>query len=85
MKTFNYTLTDPLGIHARPAGLLVLLIKKYSSSVKITGKGKTADGRRLIAVMGLGVKAGDEITLEIEGEDEASLAEALKDFFKKNL
>ena len=35
MKTFNYTITDPVGIHARPAGMLVKEVKKYESKVTI--------------------------------------------------
>ncbi|MBQ2050051.1 MAG: HPr family phosphocarrier protein [Spirochaetales bacterium] len=36
MKTFEYTITDPVGIHARPAGILVKEIKKYASTVTIS-------------------------------------------------
>ena len=33
MKQFTYTVTDPIGIHARPAGILVKEVKKYQSVV----------------------------------------------------
>ena len=38
MKTFEYTITDPVGIHARPAGLLVKAVKEHASKVTITKK-----------------------------------------------
>ena len=41
MKTFEYTIKDELGIHARPAGLLVKEAKKYESECTITKDGKT--------------------------------------------
>ena len=36
MKSFEYVITDPVGIHARPAGILVKEIKKYASTVTVT-------------------------------------------------
>ena len=58
MKQFTYTIKDELGVHARPAGLLVKLAKKYTSKVTIEKDGKACDMRKLMAVMGLGIKAG---------------------------
>ena len=56
MKQFTYTITDPVGIHARPAGLLVKAIKALDSSVTIAkADGKSAVGTKLMALMGLGI------------------------------
>ena len=85
MKTFNHTITDPLGLHARPAGMLVLTIKKFSSAVTIKKGEKTANAVRLMGLMGLGIKSGDEVTIEVCGEDEEAAVSALEEFFKKNL
>ena len=41
MKSFNYVITDEVGIHARPAGLLVKEAKKFESECTITKDGKT--------------------------------------------
>ena len=40
MTTFNYTITDPVGIHARPAGLLVKEIKSFAGSAVTITKGE---------------------------------------------
>lgn len=86
MKTFTYTITDPVGIHARPAGNLVAEVKKYASNVTITNKaGKSAAAGKLIQLMGLGIRQGDEITVSVEGTDEDTAASALEKFFKENL
>lgn len=85
MKTFTFTITDPLGIHARPAGLLVKQISKFQSAVTIGTSVKTVDARRLMAVMGLGAKCGDEIAMTFDGADEAEAAEALKQFCLETL
>ena len=47
MKQFQYTIKDELGVHARPAGLLVKLAKQYTSAITIEKNGKTCDMRKL--------------------------------------
>lgn len=85
MKTFDYTIKDELGIHARPAGLLVKEAKKFASECTITKDGKTKKLTQLMMLMSLGVKKNDTVTISAEGEDEDTAIEALKDFFEKNL
>ena len=86
MKTFEYTITDPVGIHARPAGLLVQAVKALDSKVTLTNKdGKSADGKKLLAVMGLGIKQGDTVTVTVDGGNEDAFVEALEKFLKENL
>lgn len=85
MKTFNYVITDEVGLHARPAGLLVKEAGKYAAGVTISCNGKEADGKRLLALMGLGVKQGDEVSVSVSGEDEEAAAGKLEEFFKTNL
>ena len=85
MKTFEYTIKDAMGIHARPAGLLVKEVAKYKSKISLTKDGKTVDAARLMAVMSLGVKQGQVITVTAEGEDEDTAASGMKAFFEANL
>ena len=84
MKTFNYTITDPVGLHARPVGMLVKEVKNYESTVTITKDGKSCDASRLMMLMGLGVKCGDEIKVEVSGTDEETASVMLEAFFKAN-
>lgn len=85
MKTFEYTIQDELGIHARPAGLLVKCVKASGSKVTIIKGEKTVDASKLMAVMGMGVKCQDTVRIDIDGEDEDSAYEAVKKFFDDNL
>ena len=85
MKTFHYTIKDAQGIHARPAGELVKLVNGLSSKVTIEKAGKVAEAKRLFAIMGLAVKAGDEITIGIDGGDEEGSAAMVQKFFEENL
>ena len=86
MKQFTYTITDPVGIHARPAGLLVKAIKALDSTITIAkADGKSAAGTKLMALMGLGIKQGETVTVTVEGGSEEANAAAMEQFFKENL
>ena len=86
MKSFEYVITDPVGIHARPAGILVKEIKKFAgSTVTITKGEKSVNALKLMALMGMGIKQGDTVTVAVEGGDEEAVAAAIEDFFKNNL
>ena len=79
MKQFQYTIKDELGVHARPAGLLVKLAKQYTSAITIEKNGKTCDMRKL------GIRQGETITVTAEGEDEAAAIEAVEKFLTENV
>lgn len=85
MKKFDYTITDEVGIHARPAGLLVKEAKKYSSKITVFADGKQADATKLMAIMALGVKNGQRVEVTIEGKDEEYAFENVMKFFGENL
>lgn len=85
MKNFTYVITDEIGIHARPAGLLVRVAKKYESKVVLSANGKKAEATKLMAVMGMGVKCGHKVEIEVAGADEEAACGAMKAFFEKNL
>lgn len=86
MKKFEYTITDPVGIHARPAGLLVKAAKALDSSITIEKVGgKSAAVTKLMAVMGLGIKQGDTVSVTVEGGNEDANAATMEQFFKDNL
>ena len=85
MKTFEYTIKDELGIHARPAGLLVKEAKKFESECTITKDGKTKKLTQLMMLMSLGVKQGDTVTVSVDGADEDAAVASLKEFFESKL
>lgn len=85
MKEFNYTITDEVGIHARPAGMLAKKAKAFESSVTIAKGEKEAALTKLMAVMALGVKHGDTVTVKADGADEEAAIAEIKKFFEENL
>ena len=85
MVSFEYKIKDPLGLHARPAGQLVKEAKAYKSKVTIYFGGQHAEAQRMIAVMSLGIKQNDIITVTVEGEDEEQALLSLQKFFTENI
>lgn len=85
MKEFRYVITDPDGIHARPAGEFVKAAKEFEADIKITVNGKCADAKKIFAVMGLAAKQGHEAVICIDGPDEEQAATEIEKFMRNNL
>ena len=86
MKQFDYTINDPIGIHARPAGMLVKEAKTFADAViTVTKNGTTVKAAQLMKLMSLGVKQGDVVTVAADGANEDAAIAALKAFFEANL
>ena len=85
MKEFTYTITDPQGIHARPAGQLIQEANRFASAITLDKDGKTADAKRIFAVMSLGAKQGETLKVTVEGADEEAAAAAIEAFLKDNM
>jgi phosphotransferase system HPr (HPr) family protein len=64
-------ITDPLGIHARPAASLALAVRKSGARVTLRCGANSADATSVVRLLGLGAGPRSTVTAEIEGEDEA--------------
>ena len=85
MKEFKHVIQDPMGLHARPAGMLVKACAGYASKVTLTAPTGTADAKRLMGIMRLAAKQGMELTISVEGADEEKAAAELQAFLAENL
>ncbi len=85
MLSFTYTIQDPEGIHARPAGLLVKKAQEFKSKITVEKGEKTGDLKKVFSLMALAAKKGDEIKLTFEGDDEEVALSAVTELIKKNL
>ncbi len=85
MKTMAYQIKDPQGIHARPAGLLAKEAKAFASEITIAKDGNAVNCTRLMAVMGLGIRCGDTVTITANGEDEDAAIASIGAFLRENL
>ena len=84
MKEFEFVVTDPKGIHARPAGLLVKEAKKFESNISVFKGARKGDLKKIFTVMALGVKQGETIKVQVEGADEEQAASTVEAFLKEN-
>lgn len=85
MIEFHYIIKDPQGIHARPAGLIVASMKPFASETVVIHDGRMCDLKKIMPLLGMGIACHDEITLRVEGSDEAECAAVLKQELKQNL
>jgi phosphocarrier protein len=85
MKSFSYVIKDSVGVHARPAAILVQEAKKYLSEVQIEANGKKANMKGILGLMTLGVKQGMKVTITAAGEDETRAIQGLTECLTKNL
>ncbi len=85
MKVFDYTITDPEGVHALPAGGLVKLAQSFTSEITAQGNGASTDVKHVFGLVGLGVKCGQTLTIYCEGADEDKAADALMRYLRDNL
>ena len=85
MKEFKHVINDPMGLHARPAGMLVKACAGYASKITLTAPTGTADAKRLMGIMRLAAKQGMELTITVDGADEETAATELQAFLAANL
>ena len=77
MVSRKVTVTNPTGLHLRPAGNLCKEAMKYKSMITFQFRDTTANAKSVLSVLGACVKSGDEITLICDGEDEQEALDAL--------
>jgi phosphocarrier protein len=78
MAELHLTVLDPAGLHARPAAQVVRTAGRFQSRITINVGDRTADVKSLIALLGLTIRPGAQITLAADGpDDDAALAALL--------
>lgn len=85
MRVIEYTIKDELGIHARPAGVMVREAAQFSSEITVKCNGKEANCKKIFSLMSLGAKKGNTLEITITGSDEDRAYEAMESFLKQNL
>lgn len=73
----TFTVINPAGFHVRPIKTFVQTAVAFPCKVNVINKGKKVNGKSSLSMLTLGIAANEEITLEIEGEQEQEALEAL--------
>ena len=85
MVSFTHVIQDPMGLHARPAGMLAKAAIAWPCSITVTTPAGTGDAKRLMAIMRLAAKQGMELTITCDGDREEEASAAIEAFLKENL
>ena len=78
-------LNNELGLHARPASVLVQKAEEFSSTIKLIKDEKIANLKSILGVLWLKVRDGDRLLLEVEGRDEEEAVKVIKELFEYKL
>ncbi len=70
MQMATVVLTDPVGLHARPAAMLVQAANRFKSEITLTHGPRTANAKSIIMVLSLGARQGAQVQVTTDGEDE---------------
>ena len=81
MKEKLVTVSNKMGLHARPAAVLVQTVSKFSSYVKILKDDFEVDAKSIMGVMTLAAAPGCELKFVAEGSDENEVLEAVEQLF----
>ena len=79
----NVTVTNQLGIHARPATKLVEVASKYESDVSLTLNDQTVDGKSILDILTLAAGFGDTLEIKAKGDDAEKVLEDLDKLFQE--
>lgn len=74
----SFILKDEMGLHARPAALLMMKMLQVQSDVSISCNGNKADAKDVMSIMAMNTVAGDEVVFRIEGPDETEAMAAVE-------
>ncbi|MDR2617214.1 MAG: HPr family phosphocarrier protein [Endomicrobium sp.] len=84
MKEKIITVSNKMGLHARPAAMLVQTANKYQSSVKIIKDDFDIDGKSIMGIMALAAGQGSQLKFIVDGPDENEVLTELESLFKSN-
>lgn len=85
MKQFDFVVQTSVGIHARPAMMLVNIARKFQSDIKVSYNGNTGDAKNIISLLMLHANQGAEVEFLINGPDEEEAYQQIQKFCKTNL
>lgn len=81
MKELKVQISNKLGLHARPAAMLVKTAAKFKSDIFISRDSQVVNGKSIMGVMMLAAENGAELTISANGADEEHALEALAELF----
>ncbi len=84
IQTIQLTITNPTGLHARPASLFVQTSARFQAAITIESNGRRSDASSLIGVLSLGIRQGNSITIHASGSEASAALAALRELVEAN-
>ena len=82
MEKFTYVITDPAGIHARPATLIAQMANKFTSEITLEKDSIVVNAKSIMGVITMAAGYNTTMTLKVEGPDESEAASAIENLFE---
>ena len=83
MEKLSFVVSDPVGLHARPATILVNTASKFNAEISLTYRDKKVNLKSIMGVMSLGVPTKATVEIEAEGEDEKDVIDSIAKVIKE--
>ena len=83
MMKQEITIQIPDGLEARPVALLVQVASQYGSEIYVESDNKKVNAKSIMGMMSLVLTAGDVVTIDAEGEDDAKAVDEIEKFLTK--
>lgn len=84
MQEHEYTVGAAVGLHARPAAMLVRTAAKFASKITIRHGEKQVNAKSLLSVLSLGAEHGSRVTVSVDGSDEGPASDAISALFSSD-
>ncbi len=84
MKSITVKIIDPVGLHARPAAVVVKEANNFGSDIVIKANGKEGNLKSIMNIMSMAVKTGEEVIIEANGDDAEAAITAIEKVMKDN-
>jgi phosphocarrier protein HPr len=78
-----YTVLNPSGFHARPTKVFVQAASAFPCKINVSKGGKKVNGKSSLSMLTLGIQQKDEVTLEVDGEQEEQALQTLGELLTK--
>jgi phosphotransferase system HPr (HPr) family protein len=76
------TIQNEHGIHCRPSAMIIRSIADYPGTIEVHCEHGSANPRSMLALMSLGLSCGTPLTIQVDGPDEQTMADRLKELFE---
>ncbi|MDF2609630.1 MAG: Phosphotransferase system, phosphocarrier protein HPr [Lachnospiraceae bacterium] len=84
MITKKISIKIPTGLEARPVALLVQVASQYESTIYVESEEKKVNAKSIMGMMSLGLVAGEEVTVTVDGADEKAAIENIEKYLSSN-